>query len=88
MKINRGEWVEATFTPRQTDDLREGVNRYIGQKGLFEALFVIDEGYNYAGEWAMAFPPDWDIEALWAPLGDLQIIHHGGVGRLTVREIG
>jgi hypothetical protein len=66
--------VEATFHPRRTDDLRPGADAWIGWRGHWQALWVIEVG-PYAGEWAMAMDEE-GVELppfAWVPSGDLRI---------------
>lgn len=67
-----GDQVSAKFQPRRLDDLKPDAARFVGRSGIFEALWVIEDGYQYAGEWAMRMPPDWDGQTwVWVPSGDL-----------------
>lgn len=62
-------WVEATFAPSRTDDLRDRVPP-IGYRGKFQALWIIEDG-PYEGDWAMQ--PDYDSPYVhWIPSRDLQ----------------
>lgn len=69
----------ATFQPVQVGTLKPGVERWIGQRFLWEALWCITEedGGPYVGQWACT-PIQADpyrllgLEpAAWAPLEDL-----------------
>lgn len=71
LDFTSGLLVKAIFSPRRVDDLKAGATDLIGLSGLFEALWVIEEG-PYAGEWAMRMPRNWPpVEAIWVPEGDL-----------------
>lgn len=64
--------VAATFQPRNADDLKPGAAELIGMSGEFDALWIIEEGQPYAGEWAMSIPQDWrSLDFVWVPSGDL-----------------
>jgi hypothetical protein len=70
----------ATFRPTRTDDLRPGVELWIGCRLTWQAAYIMDEG-PYEGEWAM-MPLDHDLPvrfpAAWVPLCDLAIIDGDG----------
>jgi len=66
--------VEATFTPTKPGTLRPAAVPYIGKRGRFEALWIIEEGEGeYSGQWAMRVPEDWS-GFVWVPFCDLSDI--------------
>ncbi|WP_156467801.1 MULTISPECIES: hypothetical protein [unclassified Methylobacterium] len=78
--LRSGSRVIAAFQPRRTDDLKAAALSRVGCVGMFEALWLIDADYHYAGEWAMRIPTDWDIEdAIWVPDGDLTPVDGHGM---------
>jgi hypothetical protein len=74
----------ATFNPKRTDDLKPGAASFIGWRGIWEALWIIEDG-PYEGQWAIGIndvshqlkkqPP-----FIWVPGCDLEI--HNRVDRL------
>ena len=70
--IGSGSRITAKFEPKNIDDLQSGAKKFIGKSGVFEAMWIIEEG-EYAGEWAMFAPKDWTAaEFAWVPLSDLR----------------
>lgn len=66
------EIVEATFQPRRTDDLVDGVSKWIGTFGKWQCYGEITWG-KYKGQLRMQ-PYKWDPipqEFVWIPLEDL-----------------
>ncbi|MHC2016297.1 hypothetical protein [Methylobacterium sp. CM6247] len=78
MTLEPYAWVLAVFEPRVTHDLSDATKTLIGQTGVFEVYWRIEEGYDYAGEWAMALPAEWRDRSseVWVPSGDLRILKH------------
>lgn len=70
--LDSGVRIVAVFEPRNKDDLKLGAEAMIGCEGEFEALWKIADGYDYAGEWAMRIPDDWQVDGFWVPSGDLK----------------
>ena len=68
--INQFDKIDATFNPRRTDDLQNDAEQYIGQGGVFQAMWKIEDG-EYEGEWAMMPPVGWGFA--WVPSCDLVI---------------
>lgn len=66
--LTQYDTIQATFQPRRTDDLRFGMNAFIGRTGTFTAIWIIEEG-EYIGQWAMQAPEDWPCS--WVPECDL-----------------
>lgn len=81
--------VRAVFDPQRMDDLKALAKPMIGREGVFEALWEIEDGRPYAGQWAMGIPEEWkqELRAIgdypkgrwvdgfcWVPSGDLRII--------------
>jgi hypothetical protein len=80
--------VKATFAPVRTDDLKPEAAKMIGVEGEFEAVWIVDHGCPYDGQWAMAPSRelfDAGFRVVWVPFCDLTILvdEHGGVARLT-----
>ena len=73
MELKKYDVVRAKFTPQKTDDLRNGAKELIGKTGEFMASWIIEDGYDYAGQWAMV--PQWEYSDIfkfgWVPLCDL-----------------
>lgn len=75
--MERFDIVYAVFKPKQTDDLKPGVSDWIGYRGLWQAMWMVDEedGGSYVGQWAMGIydrldpPPPF----VWVPRCDLEI---------------
>jgi hypothetical protein len=78
------EWLEpfdtfiATFQPRRTDDLKPGVAEWIGWSGVWQAMWMIQEGEStkFVGQWACAPQYDRNTVSLpfaWVPDEDLVI---------------
>lgn len=74
MTLQQYDVIEATFTPRRTDDLRDG-GCPIGARITWSVMWPIDDDDNevYAGEWACQ-PKGYPELVLWAPSGDLSDI--------------
>lgn len=70
--------VQARFQPKRTDDLRPGLEQWVGYEGTFEAMFEIEDG-EYAGDWAM-LPREpitegrVPLDGYWVPYCDLTTI--------------
>lgn len=62
----------ATFMPKRTDDLKPGVEKFIGGTFEFQAGWRIDEG-SYKGQFAMIPPIEWGEDRFWVPQVDLEI---------------
>jgi hypothetical protein len=80
--------VKARFTPVRTDDLKPEAARMIGMEGEFEAVWIVDHGCPYDGQWAMAPSRelfDAGFHVVWVPFCDLTILvdENGGIARLT-----
>ena len=78
-KIQRFDLFDATFKPKKTDDLKPGVDKWIGYRGIWQAMWMIEEedGGSYVGMWAMGI---YDVTKLnppppfiWVPECDLEI---------------
>lgn len=69
--------VTARFAPRTRDDLRPGVEDWIGREGVWVAWKRIAEGQPYGGEWAMLPEGDVFLPVRWTPLGDLEVVGGG-----------
>jgi len=70
--------VDATFKPRQRGDLKPDAVGYVGWRGTWEALWVVDGG-AYAGQRAMGiYDPIGQVGMsppfVWVPLCDL-VVH-------------
>ena len=74
--------VSAIYSPQRTDDLIPGMEKYIGQRMMFEASWIIEEDTRsdgaYVGEYAMYFidyeqEPD-VLMGRWVPESDLKEI--------------
>jgi hypothetical protein len=79
--------VKARFTPVRTDDLKPEAAKMIGVEGEFEAVWIVDHGCPYDGQWAMAPSRelfDAGFHVVWVPFCDLTILvdENGGVARL------
>ena len=77
--MDKFDIVDATFKPLNRDDLKPGVADYIGYRGLWQALWMIDEedGGSYVGQFAMG-PHDFRSESfVWVPQCDL-VVHGTG----------
>ena len=61
--------ITATFTPISTDDLQNDGEKWVGESGIFQAMWEIEDG-KYKGEMAMMPPTDWPFA--WCPERDLQ----------------
>jgi len=73
--MERFDIVDATFEPLNRDDLKPGIAEFIGHRGLWQAVWMIDEddGGSYVGQWAMN-PYDFKMPFVWVPLCDL-VVH-------------
>lgn len=65
----------ATFKPEHMDDLRLEARDWIGWRGVWEAVWLIDEG-AFEGQYACAVVPMQDKAPpadafVWVPSGDL-----------------
>ena len=47
------EKIEGVFTPKRIDNLREGVDKFIGKKMTFEVLWHMDNDDPYPGQHAL-----------------------------------
>lgn len=74
------ETIEAVFAPKDEATVKEPGRQFIGKRGTFEALWLIEDGRPRAGEWAMQIPEEWKSALsgvpftesfLWVPSGDL-----------------
>jgi hypothetical protein len=79
--------VKARFTPVRTDDLKPEAARMIGVEGVFEAVWIVEHGCPYDGQWAMSPSRelyDAGFHVVWVPFCDLTILvdENGGVARL------
>ncbi len=74
--LERFDVVDAVFKPVRTDDLKPGASRFIGQRGKWQAMWMIDDedGGSYVGQWAMG-PYDFDFPYVWVPECDLELIN-------------
>lgn len=73
--IAAGITVRCKFSPVRADDLKVEMLPWIGKEGDFEALWIIDDDGDYAGQWAMRLPRSWEISsAIWVPESDLTIV--------------
>lgn len=71
--------VKATFQPVRTDDLRDGIEKWIGVESQWVVGWIIDEG-PYEGQQAMLPSPSEDemkvqgiMPVSWVPVCDLRI---------------
>lgn len=78
--MERFEVIDAIFNPKRTDDLKPGMDKWIGRRCLWEAQWLIEEedGGDYIGQWAMMpiIKPGRkhpDFKYVWVPLCDLDI---------------
>lgn len=67
----------AKFNPKRTGNLKPEALPDIGEIGLFEAVWMIEEGENeYAGQWAMASNASesqtYRFHFVWCPEEDLE----------------
>ena len=60
----------AAFEPIRRDDLRPGVDAWIGRATEWQAYWIIEDG-QYAGDWAMVANGDRDFVG-WVPSRDLR----------------
>jgi hypothetical protein len=78
--VNIGDLVDATLMPLDERDLTPQAQRIVGQRFRWEATFIIDEGWPYAGQWRMKLSLD-DFQrtgVYWVPLCDLTEITTAG----------
>jgi hypothetical protein len=63
----------AVLRPERTDDLKPSVLPLIGRRFTFKAMWIIEDGETYAGDWACCIqdPPDRRIDWVWVPSRDL-----------------
>ena len=66
--------IDATFHPIRTDDLGLDALIFIGHRGKWQAMWIIDEedGGDYVGQWVLS-AYDFDFPAGWVPECDLEI---------------
>lgn len=65
--------VTASLRPKRIDDLRDGVDIWVGRTLTWQASYVIEDG-QFQGEWAMSPVLDASAERppfAWVPLSDL-----------------
>lgn len=62
---------EATFQPKRTDDLKPGLEAFIGRRYTWQASWICEEGEPFAGQWAMAVDFNSDFPHGWVPEEDL-----------------
>lgn len=79
MEVRQFERRQATFQPTRTDNLRHGAEAWIGEEAEWEAVWVIDDGESYAGQWAWAIQLDADDPRypppfVWVPQCDLRFV--------------
>jgi hypothetical protein len=69
-KLQQFDMVEATFRPTRLDDLKPEVKGKVGERGIFQAVWIVEDGH-YEGQWAMS-PQDFNHwQFVWTPLCDL-----------------
>ena len=73
MHLQKHDLVIATFTPVVTTDIRPDARVAIGERGEFQALWIIEDG-PYAGDWAMMPLDSKRFRCTWVPLCDLSDI--------------
>lgn len=75
--VQQYDKVSAVISPRRTDDLRPEAVPMIGNRYTFQALWRVDEGLPYEGDWYMRIVEQGYDESLvpdniiWIPLCDL-----------------
>lgn len=74
MEIEKYQRYRAVFQPARTDNLKSEMFDYIGREGIFEALWIIEEGEQYAGQWAMNLPREWGAPFTWCPQEDIKLL--------------
>lgn len=74
MQIEPYQQYRAVFQPVKTNDLKPGMSEFIGREGIFEALWIIEEGEKYAGQWAMNLPREWGAPFTWCPQEDIMLV--------------
>jgi hypothetical protein len=68
-----------TFTPRESycgRPLREDLREHIGRRLMLRALWLMDEGDKYPGEWALgSAAPDTSVfpDVYWIASGDVTV---------------
>lgn len=75
MRLIQFDMIDATFSPKRTDDLTRGAKAWIGKRAEWEVLWEIDEG-PYAGQMAVGLSRPSRDEAppfSWAPSCDFLI---------------
>lgn len=60
--------IKGYFEPKRLDTLKESAKVYIGEKLIFEALWIIEDGI-YKGQWAML--PLCGARMGWVPEEDI-----------------
>ena len=69
--LEQFDTVTATFHPQRTDDLTNGADQWIGWRGEWQAMWIIERG-PYEGPWALS---PWQSEQrpsfAWVPFCDL-----------------
>lgn len=72
-EVRQFDRVSAVFAPGRTEDLTPEARRIIGQRFVWSADWVIDQGFAYAGDWHMTLShEDWRrTGVMWVPLCDL-----------------
>jgi hypothetical protein len=86
--------VDATFSPARTDDLKPGMERWVGRRSLWEALWVNGEEEAYPGQLAFGAAPELLRKGelvpphpyLWVPACDLVV--HSIVEESWLRRAG
>jgi hypothetical protein len=69
-EVRQFDKFEATFSPRNRESLRPSAVPEIGERFVFQALWVIDGG-EFDGEWAMGAISEPLPAFAWVPLSDL-----------------
>ena len=73
MELKKYNVVRARFAPQKTDNLRDSAKELINKTGEFMASWVVEDGHDCAGQWAMV--PQWEyadiFKFVWVPLCDL-----------------
>ena len=73
--MKQHETITATFTPWRRDDLKPGVEEWIGWRGQWRVVWMIEEG-DYVDQWAL-MPLGERFPWIWSPLCDLSEVHDG-----------
>jgi hypothetical protein len=86
VKLEQFILVDATFDPKKRSDLKPGVERWIGHRGLWEVVWPLDDDDTYPGQFALSpYERGTTAEAtplhpaIWAPSEDFKV--HGRVER-------